>query len=54
MGFAELCIWNVRELLRRRIKNYGACQVVDLKLTKNKKGKKKKKLEVGPSCVFEW
>ena len=42
MGFAKLCIWNVRDLLRRRErKKKGASQVVDLKLTKNVKEKQK-------------
>ena len=55
MGFAELCIWNVRDLLRRKEKKKdGFNQVVDLKLTKNIKGKQKKKMGVGQSCVFEW
>ena len=54
MGVAELCIWNVGDLLRRRDKKDGVNQVVDLKLTKNIKGKQKKKIEVGQSCVFEW
>ena len=54
MGFAELCIWNVRDLLRRRENKKGASQVVDLKLTKNIKEKQKKKMGVGQSCVFEW
>ena len=31
----------------------GVSQVVDLKLTKNAKGKQKKKMGVGQSCVFE-
>ena len=43
MGFAELCIWNVRDFLRRRDKKNGVSQVVDLKLTKNIKGKQKKR-----------
>ena len=43
MGFAKLCIWNVRDLLRREKKKDGVSQVVDLKLTKNIKGKQKKK-----------
>ena len=54
MGFAKLCIWNVRDLLRRRERKKGVIQVVDLKLTKNKKEKQKKKMGVGRSCVFEW
>ena len=55
MGFPELCIWNVKDLLRRREKKKnGFNQVVDLKLTKNIKGKQRKKMEVGQSCVFEW
>ena len=53
MGFAKLCIWNVRDLIRRREKKKGVSQVVDLKFTKNTKGKKKKKLGVEKSCVFE-
>ena len=53
MGFAKLCIWNVRDLIRRREKKNGVIQVVDLKFTKNTKGKKKKKLGVEKSCVFE-
>ena len=41
MGFAELCIWNVRDLLRRRERKKEVSQVVDLKLTKNMRGKHK-------------
>ena len=52
MGFAKLCIWNVRDFLRREKKD-EVSQVVDLKLTKNIKGKQKKKMGVGQSCVFE-
>ena len=54
MGLAKWCIWNTRDLLwRREKKKDGFSQVVDLKLTKNIKGKQKKKMGVGQSCVFE-
>ena len=43
MGVAELCIWNVRNLLRREKKKDGVNQVVDLKSAKKKKTKQKKK-----------
>ena len=43
-----------KRLDKKREKKDGVKQVVDLKFTKNTKGKKKKKLGVGPSCVFEW
>ena len=39
---------------KKREKKDGFNQVVDLKLTKNIKGKQKKKIGVGLSCVFEW
>ena len=38
---------------KKREKKDGVSQVVDLKLTKNVKGKQKKKMGVGQSCVFE-
>jgi len=38
---------------KKREKKDGVSQVVDLKLTKNIKGKQKKKMGVGQSCVFE-
>ena len=55
MGLAKWCIWNTRDLLwRREKKKDGFSQVVDLKLTKNIKGKQRKKMRVGQRCVFEW
>ena len=42
-----------KRLVKRKRKKKGACQVVDLKLTKNIKEKQKKKMGVGRSCVFE-
>ena len=42
-----------RLAMKRREKKDGVSQVVDLKLTKNIKGKQKKKMGVGQSCVFE-
>ena len=38
---------------KKRDKKNGVSQVVDLKLTKNIKGKQKKKMGVGPNSVFE-
>ena len=38
---------------KRRDEKDGVNQVVDLKLTKNMKGKQEKKMGVGQSCVFE-
>ena len=42
-----------KRLDKKREKKDGVKQVVDLKFTKNTKGKKKKKLGVEKSCVFE-
>ena len=39
---------------KKRDKKDGVSQVEDLKFSKNIKGKQKKKMGVGQSCVFEW
>ena len=43
-----------KKLAKKREKKDGVNQVVDLKLTKNIKGKQRKKMGVERSCVFEW
>ena len=53
-GFCRVVYLKCKRLAKKnREKKDGVRQVVDLKFAKNGKEKKKKKMRVGQSCVFE-